>query len=84
MCSPGGAFLIGDPATVAAKTLAASDMLGGIARITFQMSSALIDHEIMKRTIRLIGTEVAPFVRRGFVTPESAVASGAKSVAVGG
>ena len=63
MCSPKGAFLIGDPATVAAKVLDASNVLGGISRVTFQMSSAIIDHEIMKRAIRHIGNEVAPIVR---------------------
>jgi len=39
MCGPGGAFLIGDPPTVASKMLDASHVLGGVSRFTFQMSS---------------------------------------------
>jgi probable LLM family oxidoreductase len=63
MCGPGGAFLIGDPETVAGKLLAASDALGGVRRITFQMSSASLETAAMKRSIELLGTEVAPIVR---------------------
>lgn len=63
MCGPGGAFLIGDPETVARKMLAASDALGGVSRITFQMSSASLEPAAMKRSIELLGTEVAPIVR---------------------
>lgn len=63
MCGPGGAFLVGDAETVAAKMLAASETLGGLSRITFQMSSASLDHEAMKTSIELLGTEVAPRVR---------------------
>jgi probable LLM family oxidoreductase len=60
---PGGAYLIGAPATVAAKMGHASDVLGGVSRITFQMSSASLETEAMKRSIELLGTEVAPIVR---------------------
>jgi alkanesulfonate monooxygenase SsuD/methylene tetrahydromethanopterin reductase-like flavin-dependent oxidoreductase (luciferase family) len=63
MCGPGGAFLIGDPATVASKMLDASDALGGVRRITFQMSSASLETNAMKRSIELLGSEVAPIVR---------------------
>ena len=63
MAGPGGAFLVGEPATVAAKMLSASEALGGISRITFQMSTASLDTAAMKRSIKLLGTEVAPIVR---------------------
>jgi probable LLM family oxidoreductase len=63
MASPEGAFLIGDPATVAAKVLHAGEALGGVSRITFQMSTASLDTAAMKRSIELLGTEVAPVVR---------------------
>ena len=43
MCSPHGAFLIGDPETVARRALAASEALGGVSRLTFQMSSAMLE-----------------------------------------
>jgi probable LLM family oxidoreductase len=60
---PGGAYLIGDPAYVAQKMLEVSDVLGGVSRITFQMSSASLETAAMKRSIELLGTEVAPRVR---------------------
>ena len=63
MAGPEGAFLIGDPATVAAKMLHASEALGGVSRITFQMSTASLETAAMKRSIELLGTEVAPGVR---------------------
>jgi alkanesulfonate monooxygenase SsuD/methylene tetrahydromethanopterin reductase-like flavin-dependent oxidoreductase (luciferase family) len=63
MCGPEGAFLIGDPATVASKMLDASNTLGGVGRITFQMSTASLETAAMKRSIELLGTEVAPIVR---------------------
>jgi alkanesulfonate monooxygenase SsuD/methylene tetrahydromethanopterin reductase-like flavin-dependent oxidoreductase (luciferase family) len=63
MASPEGAFLIGDPATVAAKMRHASEALGGVSRITFQMSTASLETVAMKRSIELLGSEVAPVVR---------------------
>ncbi len=63
MCGPSGAFLIGDPQTVASKMSAASEMLGGVSRITFQMSSASLEHGAMKRSIELLGKAVAPIIR---------------------
>lgn len=63
MASPQGAFLIGAPQTVAAKMLRASEVLGGVSRITFQMSTASLEPAAMKRAIELLGQEVAPIVR---------------------
>ncbi|NEH58675.1 LLM class flavin-dependent oxidoreductase [Rhizobium leguminosarum] len=63
MAGPKGAFLIGDPKTVAAKMLQASETLGGVSRITFQMSTASLDTAAMKTSIELLGTEVAPIVK---------------------
>lgn len=63
MASPEGAFLIGDPASVAAKMRYASKTLGGVSRITFQMSTASLETAAMKRSIELLGTEVAPIIR---------------------
>jgi len=64
MCSPHGAYLIGDPQTVAAKMLAASEALVGLSRITLQMSSTSLAHSAMKQSIELLGIEVLPIVRR--------------------
>ncbi|RJE82012.1 Atu2307/SP_0267 family LLM class monooxygenase [Paracoccus onubensis] len=63
MASPQGAFLVGDPATVAEKVLRASQALGGLSRITFQMSTASVQTEAMKHSIDLLGAEVAPIIR---------------------
>lgn len=63
MCGPGGAFLIGDPATVAKKIVEASTALGGVDRFTFQMSSASAESIAMRKSIGLLGTDVAPAVR---------------------
>ncbi len=65
MCGPHGAFLIGDPQTVADKMLQASAALGGVSRITFQMSSASLEPAAMRRSIELLGVAVAPIVRAG-------------------
>jgi probable LLM family oxidoreductase len=63
MCGPGGAFLIGSPHTVVAKIQACSHALGGVSRITFQMSTAAIETEAMRRSIELLGTKVVPLLR---------------------
>ena len=62
---PGGAFLIGDPQTVAQKVQALSEVLGGVSRVTFQMTNVLLTHERMQRAITLLGSEVAARVRGG-------------------
>ncbi|ACL61400.1 Atu2307/SP_0267 family LLM class monooxygenase [Methylobacterium nodulans] len=64
MCGPYGAYLVGAPESVAAKVRAASEALGGVSRLTFQMSSAMQEPEAMQRSIELLGTEVAPRLRR--------------------
>jgi len=48
-----------------------NEVLGGLSRITFQMGVSALLHEKMLRSIELLGTRVAPIVRKEF----SAVAS---------
>lgn len=60
MCGPHGAFLIGSPQTVRDKIRSANKTLGGISRLTFQMSSAMLEPAAMQRSIELLGSEVAP------------------------
>jgi alkanesulfonate monooxygenase SsuD/methylene tetrahydromethanopterin reductase-like flavin-dependent oxidoreductase (luciferase family) len=67
MASPEGAFLIGEPATVAAKMLEASEALGGISRFTFQMSTASLETAAMKRSIELLGTPSRIFQHRDWL-----------------
>lgn len=63
MCGPHGAFLIGSPQTVRDKIRSANKTLGGISRLTFQMSSAMLEPTAMQRSIELLGSEVAPTFR---------------------
>ena len=63
LCSPRGAFLIGDPTTVVSKILAADAAFGGLSRVTFQMSTAMWEPDAMLRSIELLGREVAPRVK---------------------
>lgn len=60
--SPRGALLVGDPETVASKIASYSAKLGGISRMTFQMSVASLAHERALRSIELIGSQVIPRV----------------------
>jgi hypothetical protein len=39
-------------------------VLGGISRITFQMGVSTLPHEKMLRSIELLGTRVAPIIRK--------------------
>src|SRR5262245_1818268 len=61
---PAGALLIGDPGEVAEKVIRHSEALGGVSRVTFQMNAASLPHQKLMRAIELIGTQVAPLVRR--------------------
>jgi probable LLM family oxidoreductase len=58
-----GALIIGDAETVTEKVLRLNKDLGGIARLSFQMTIATLPHEKMMRAIEVLGTEVAPAIR---------------------
>jgi alkanesulfonate monooxygenase SsuD/methylene tetrahydromethanopterin reductase-like flavin-dependent oxidoreductase (luciferase family) len=61
---PTGALLIGDTETVAQKIMYVNEVLGGLARVTFQMGVSALPHEKMLRSIELLGTRIAPIVRK--------------------
>src|ERR1700733_15006454 len=61
---PRGALLVSDPETVASKLLQMNEDLGGIARISFQMSVAALAHDKLMHAIELLGTRVAPIIRK--------------------
>ena len=61
---PKGALLIGDPETVAEKILYVNEVLGGVSRLTFQMGVSTLPHQKMLRSIEILGTRVAPIVRK--------------------
>jgi probable LLM family oxidoreductase len=60
---PIGALIIGDAETVAEKILTINQDLGGISRLTFQMSIATLSHAKLMHAIEILGTKVAPSVR---------------------
>lgn len=59
---PNGAFFMGDPPTVADKIRRVSDQLGGVDRVSLQMTNPRLAHQDLLRGIELLGTEVAPLV----------------------
>jgi len=61
---PTGALLVGDAETVAKKILYVNEVLGGLSRITFQMGVSTLPHPKMLRAIEILGTQVAPIVRK--------------------
>jgi probable LLM family oxidoreductase len=61
---PTGALLIGDAETVAQKIAYVNEILGGLSRITFQMGVSALPHQKMLRSIELLGTSVAPVIRK--------------------
>jgi probable LLM family oxidoreductase len=61
---PTGALLVGDAETLAEKVLYENEALGGLARMTFQMGVSTLPHTKMLRAIEILGTRVAPMVRK--------------------
>jgi probable LLM family oxidoreductase len=59
---PDGAFFLGDPETVAEKLVRIGDQLGGVHRVSLQMTNPRLAHADLLRGIELLGTEVAPRV----------------------
>ena len=67
---PTGALLVGDPETVVEKIVQVNHALGGISRLTFQMSVAALPPAKMLRAIELLGTQVVPMVRKALASLE--------------
>ena len=59
---PDGAFFLGDPQTVADKVRRVAEQLGGVDRLSLQMTNPRLAHDDLLRGIELLGTEVAPLV----------------------
>jgi probable LLM family oxidoreductase len=72
LLGPTGALLVGDPETVAEKILGVNESLGGISRLTFQMSVADLPHAQLMHAIELLGTRVAPLVRTALASETAA------------
>lgn len=60
---PTGALFVGHPDTVAEKMVRTAQALGGLSRITLQMTNVRLPHTVMLRGIELLGDAVAPAVR---------------------
>jgi len=69
---PTGALIVGEPETVVEKILRENESLGGISRLTFQMSVAALPHAKLMRAIELLGTRVAPLVRAALASETTA------------
>jgi probable LLM family oxidoreductase len=61
---PSGALLVGDPECVAEKIVRGHRALGGYDRLTLLLNGGPIPHRQVLRCIELLGTKVAPLVRR--------------------
>jgi alkanesulfonate monooxygenase SsuD/methylene tetrahydromethanopterin reductase-like flavin-dependent oxidoreductase (luciferase family) len=79
--APTGALLVGDAETVAEKMLYDNEVLGGISRITFQMGVSTLPHDKMLRAIEILGTRVAPMVRKELARGELDATSPSRKVA---
>ena len=64
---PQGALLIGNPEEVVEKIIRHSEALGGVSRFTFQMNAASLPHAKLMRAIEVLGTRVAPALRKELV-----------------
>lgn len=69
-CSPAGALMVGDAQSVAAKILAEHALLGGFSRMSVLLDNRLLTHRQILRAIEILGTQVAPLVRKG-LPPET-------------
>jgi alkanesulfonate monooxygenase SsuD/methylene tetrahydromethanopterin reductase-like flavin-dependent oxidoreductase (luciferase family) len=73
---PHGALLIGNPDEVAEKIARHSEALGGVSRFTFQMNAASLPHAKLMRAIEMLGTQVAPKLRKELANHDVLTPSG--------
>jgi probable LLM family oxidoreductase len=62
LMGPMGALVVGSPERVASKIAHYDEVLGGISRLSFQMSVAGLEHVKLMRAIELAGTRVRPLL----------------------
>lgn len=68
LLGPTGALHVGSPESVVEKVLRQNQALGGIDRFSFQMSVASLPHAKLMKAIELLGTQVAPVIRKELAT----------------
>ena len=61
---PTGALIVSEPTASSKSSSTINEVLGGISRLDFQMSVAALPHAKLMRAIELLGTEVAPAIRK--------------------
>ena len=61
---PTGALLVGDPESIAEKIVYENRVLGGISSMSILLNGGIIPHRKAMRAIELLGTKVAPPVRK--------------------
>lgn len=67
-CGPRGALFVGSPSEVTDKILAVHEIFG-FDRILIQMAIGVFDHAKLMRAIEILGTEVAPQLRKAAADP---------------
>ena len=68
---PHGALLVGSPDELIEKIIRHSQALGGVSRFTFQMNAASLPHAKLMQAIEILGTRVAPPLRKELATVKS-------------
>jgi probable LLM family oxidoreductase len=63
LLGPAGALVVGGPRTVAEKVRYYDEVLGGISRLSFQMSVAGLQHSRLMEAIAILGREVRLAIR---------------------
>ena len=61
------ALLVGHPDSIAEKILSENEALGGISRMTILLNGGMIPHAKTRHAIELLGTQVAPIVKKELV-----------------
>jgi probable LLM family oxidoreductase len=72
---PTGALLVGGPEAIAEKILSIDEVLGGISRISIQLTPGSLPHAKVMHAIELLGARVAPMVRKERAVSAVSVAS---------
>jgi probable LLM family oxidoreductase len=63
-CSPHGALMVGDPQAITDKILAEYESLGGFDGMSIQVDNRMLTHAQIMHAIELLGTKVAPAVKK--------------------
>ncbi len=72
-CGPRGALFVGSPAEVTDKILAAHEVFG-FDRFLIQMAIGVIEHGKLMKAIEILGTRVAPELRKAVAGPAGGAA----------